>query len=145
MKTLLTVRNIVRILAILALGAVCQTTLVASGSENPFKERLLGQAGFRLRTLTTQKQQQQVDTLRHGVVSAVTYQGKLFYVYPTAKKNVVYVGKEQQFTAYKQALSREYQQETASRPDIVKETAGPNHVQIREFDGMSPMDPFGDE
>ena len=145
MKTLLTVRNIVCILAILALGAVCQTTLIAGGSENPVKERLLGQAGFRLRTLTTQKQQQQVDTLRHGVVSAVTYQGKLFYIYPTAKKNVVYVGKEQQFDAYKQALSREYQQETASRPDMVEETAGPNHVQISEFDGMGPMDPFGDE
>jgi hypothetical protein len=145
MKKLSTIRNIVRLLAILALGTVCQTRLAASGSDNPVKERLLGQTGFRLTTLTTDRQQQQVDTLPHGVVSAVTYHGKLFYVYPTSKRNVVYVGKEQQFNAYKQALSQEYQQETAARASITEETAGPNHVQIQEFDGFGPMNSFGDE
>jgi hypothetical protein len=147
MKKLLTIRNIVRVLAILALGSVCQTTVASGGSANPNKEMLLAQTGFKIKTLTTHKQQQQVDTLPHGTVSAVTYQGKLYYVYPTAKRNQIYVGKQQQFNAYKQALqaqkaaapSPQFQQDMAGHPDMTGETAGPDHVRIREFDGFGPM------
>ena len=128
----------ISVAAILTLG-----TVLAGGSA--IKEMLLGQSGFRLTTITTQRQREQINSLPEGQVSAIMYQHKLFYVFPTMKKDVVYVGKQQQFDAYKQALSQEYQKEPAARPNITEETAGPNHVQIQEFDGFGPMNSFGDE
>jgi hypothetical protein len=124
------------------------STLLAGGSAT--KETLLAQSGFRLKTVTTQRQREQIDGLPEGQVSAIMYQHKLYYVYRTTQKDQVYVGKQQQFDAYKQALSTpdnttRVQQEMQTRPDMVTETAGPNHVQIQQFDGFGPMNPFGDE
>jgi len=132
--------------AILALGT--GSTLLAGGSAT--KETLLAQSGFRLKTVTTQRQREQIDGLPEGQVSAITYQHKLYYVYRTTQKDQVYIGKQQQFDAYKQALSgpentSRVQKEMQDRPDMVFEGAGPNHVRVQEFDGFGPMDPFGDE
>ena len=132
--------------AILALGT--GSTLLAGGSAT--KETLLAQSGFRLKTVTTQRQREQIDGLPEGQVSAITYQHKLYYVYRTTQKDQVYVGKQQQFDAYKQALSgpentSRVQKEMQDRPDMVFEGAGPNHVRVQEFDGFGPMNPFGDE
>ena len=121
--------------AILALGT--GSTLLAGGSAT--KETLLAQSGFRLKTVTTQRQREQIDGLPEGQVSAIMYQHKLYYVYRTMQKDQILIGKQQQFDAYKQALS------SATQPDMVGETAGPNHVQIQQFDGFGPMNPFGDE
>ena len=35
----------------------------------------------------------------------MTFNGKLFYVFPTAKKDKFYVGKQKHFNAYKKALA----------------------------------------
>lgn len=134
------------LVAILALGTA--TILLASGSAT--KESLLAQSGFRLKTVTTDRQREQLDNLAEGQVYAIKYQHKLYYVYRTTQKDQVYVGKQQQFDAYKQALNsgdntRRVQQEMQTKPDMVFETAGPNHVKIEEFDGFGPMNPFGDE
>jgi len=142
----LTTLVIISVAAILALGAA--TTLLAGGSAT--KEMLLSKSGFRLKTVTTQRQREQIESLPEGQVSAIMYQHKLYYVYRTTQKDQVYVGKQGQFDAYKQALSgadntRQVQQEMQDRPDMVFEGAGPNHVRIQEFDGFAPMDPFGDE
>ena len=136
----------ITVAVIMVLGTA--TTLLALGS--PTKERLLAQAGFRLMTVTTQRQREQIQNLPQGQVSAIKYQQKLFYVYPTTQTDRVYVGKQPQFDAYKQALSSaenmsQVQQEMQDRPDMVFEGAGPNHVQIQEFDGFGPMNSFGDE
>ena len=101
-------------------------------------------------TVTTQRQREQIESLPEGQVHAIMSQHKLYYVYRTMKKDVVYVGKQQQFDAYRQALgtaenTSRVQQELQDRPDMVFETAGPNHVRIQEFDGFGPMNPFGDE
>jgi len=87
----------------------------------------------------------------------VKYQGKLYYVYPTAKKDQIYVGKQAQYDAYKQALkakiiSQQAQQanQTAQQreqmlqgsPVWSGETAGPRHVQVQVFDGFGPLDPM---
>ena len=143
---LLTTLILISVAAILALGTT--TTLLAAGSAT--KENLLAQSGFRLKTVTTRRQREQLERLPEGQVSAITYQHKLYYVYRTTQKDQVYVGKQQQFDAYKQALSgadntRRVQQEMQDRPDMVFETAGPNHVRIQEFDGFGPMNPFGEE
>lgn len=138
--------TLVVISAVLALGAA--TNLLAGGSAT--KENLLAQSGFRLKTVTTQRQREQVESLPEGQVSAIMYQHKLYYVYRTTQKDQVYVGKQEQFDAYKQALggaenTRRVQQEMQDHPDMVFEGAGPNRVRIQEFDGFGPMNPFGEE
>ena len=70
------------------------------------KEMLLTQAGFRFKDVTTPKQQQQVSQLAENKVSAVKYQGKLYYVYPTTKKDQILVGNQAQFNIIKQRCKR---------------------------------------
>jgi hypothetical protein len=151
MKKLLTLTSLISTMAVLALIAGCQTAatnnaeIVASKKEN-----LLAQAGFKVKTVTTPKQQQRVSQLPPNVVSAVKYQGKLYYVYPTAKKDQIYVGKQAQYDAYKQALkakiisqqaqqanqtTQQQQQMLEGSPVWSGETAGPRHVQVQVFDG----------
>ena len=154
MKKILTLTSIASIGAVLALLVACQTTASQAVVQ---KEALLSQSGFKVKTATTPKQQQQVSQLPPNVVSAVKYQGKLYYVYPTATKDRIYVGKQAQYDAYKQALkakiiSQQAQQanQTAQQreqmlqgsPVWSGETAGPRHVQVQVFDGFGPLDPM---
>src|SRR6266508_2855176 len=105
MKKLLTLTSIASATAVVALITACQTVgtnqaeIAASKKQN-----LLTQAGFKFITVTTPKQQQAVSQLAEGRVSAVKYNGKLYYVFPTTKKDKIYVGRQKQFNAYKQAL-----------------------------------------
>ena len=138
-------------MAALALMAACQTVatndaeLVASK-----KEFLLAQSGFKVITVTTPKQQQAINGLAQYRVSAVKYNGKLYYVFPTATKDKIYVGRQKQFNAYKQALAGQ----KASHPSMAQtgeqqmagqsleptlETAGPNHIEVQQFGGFGPM------
>ena len=72
MKKLLTLTNIVSMGAVLALMAACQTTGTSQSAVSQ-KEALLTQAGFKSKTVTTPKQQQQVSQLAVDRVSAVKY------------------------------------------------------------------------
>src|SRR5256886_15384258 len=113
MKKLLTLTGIAGIGAVLALLAACQTT--GTGDVVAQKESLLSQSGFKVITVTTPKQQQAVSGLTQYRVSAVKYNGKLYYVFPTATKNKVYVGKQKQFNAYKNALAAQQTSQPASQ------------------------------
>jgi hypothetical protein len=104
MKKLLTLTSIASIGAVLALTSACQTT-GAAGGEVARKEALLSQSGFKVVTVTDPKQQQAVNGLAQGRCSAVTYNKKLFYVFPTATKDKIYVGKQAQFNKYKKAIA----------------------------------------
>ncbi len=141
MKKLLTLTSIASATAVVALITACQTVgtnqaeIAASKKQN-----LLTQAGFKFITVTTPKQQQAVSQLAEGRVSAVNYNGKLYYVFPTTKKDQIYVGKQKQYNAYKQALqAQQGQQQMAGTPVFVTETAGPNHIEVDQFDGFGPM------
>jgi hypothetical protein len=154
MKQLSTLRNVVGATAALALMAACQTVatndaeLVASK-----KEFLLAQSGFKVITVTTPKQQQAINGLAQYRVSAVKYNGKLYYVFPTAKKNKIYVGKQKQFNAYKSALAAQQGSQPASQQggqpgqqliagqslEPTLETAGPEHIEVQQFGGFGPM------
>jgi hypothetical protein len=134
--------------------AACQTVatndaeLVASK-----KEFLLAQSGFKVITVTTPKQQQAINGLAQYRVSAVKYNGKLYYVFPTAKKNKIYVGKQKQFNAYKSALAAQQGSQPASQQggqpgqqliagqslEPTLETAGPEHIEVQQFGGFGPM------
>src|SRR5436189_3946903 len=147
MKKLFTLTSIASTIAILALIAACQTVATNQGElAASKKEFLLAQAGFKTKTVTTPKQQQQVSLLAVDKVSAVKYQGKLYYVFPTGKKDQILVGKQAQFNAYKQALqaqpatqkAQQQQQMLQGSPVWTGETAGPRHITVEEFDGFGP-------
>jgi hypothetical protein len=155
MKHLSTLTNVVAATAALMLMAACQTVatndteLAASR-----KEFLLAQSGFKVITVTTPQQQQAINGLAQYRVSAVKYNGKLYYVFPTAKKDKIYVGRQKQFNAYKQALAGQQASHPASHPSMAQmgeqqmagqsleptlETAGPNHIEVQQFGGFGPM------
>ena len=104
MKKLITLTGIASIGAVLALISTSEAT-AASASEISRKEALLAQSGFKVVTVTTPKQKEAVKGLVQGRCSAVTSDGKLFYVFPTAAKDKFYVGKQAQFNRYKKALA----------------------------------------
>jgi hypothetical protein len=149
MKKLLTLTCIASIGAVLALIPGCQTT--GTGQAVAQKESLLSQSGFKVITVTTPKQQQAVSGLAQGRCSAVTYNGKLYYVFPTGTKDKVYVGRQKQYNAYKQALAAQPASQPASMAQQGQgqmagqslmptlETAGPNHIEVQQFGGFGPM------
>jgi hypothetical protein len=104
MKKLLTLISIASIGTVLVLISASEAT-AASGSEISRKEALLAQSGFKVVTVTTPKQKEAVNGLAQGRCSAVTFNKKLFYVFPTATKDKIYVGKQAQFNRYKKAIA----------------------------------------
>jgi hypothetical protein len=149
MKKLLALTGVAGIGAVLALLAACQTTGTGQTAQ---KESLLSQSGFKVITVTTPKQQQAVSGLAQGRCSAVTYNGKLYYVYPTGTKDRIYVGRQKQYNAYKQALAAQQASQPVSQqaqpgqqliagqslmPTL--ETAGPHNIEVQQFGGFGPM------
>jgi len=135
-------------MATLLLVAACQTVATNDAElAASKKEFLLAQSGFKVITVTTPKQQQAVNGLAQYRVSAVKYNGKLYYVFPTAKKDKVYVGKQKQFNAYKNALAAQQSSQPAQPgqqlinppPTFTYEGAGPEHIEVEQFDGFGPM------
>ena len=140
-------------MAALALMSACQTVATNDAElAASRKEFLLAQSGFKVITVTTPKQQQAINGLAQYRVSAVKYNGKLYYVFPTATKDKIYVGKQKQFNAYKQALAAQQESQPASQqaqpgqqliagqslmPTL--EGAGPEHIEVQQFGGFGPM------
>jgi hypothetical protein len=132
--------------------AACQTVATNDAElAASRKEFLLAQSGFKVITVTTPRQQQAINGLAQYRVSAVKYNGKLYYVFPTAKKDKIYVGRQKQFNAYKQALAGQQTSHPASMAQQGEqqmagqslmptlETAGPNHIEVQQFGGFGPM------
>src|SRR5215471_9437198 len=115
MKKLLTLTGIASISTVLALISASDAT-AASASEISRKEALLTQSGFKVMTATTPKQKEAIKGLVQGRCSAVTYNGKLFYVFPTATKDKFYVGKQKHFDTYKNAIKNAIAAKRASKP-----------------------------
>jgi hypothetical protein len=150
MKKLLTLTSLVSGMAVLALAG-CQTVATNQAElATSKKENLLAQAGFKPKAVTTPKQQQQVSQLAVDRVSAVKYHGKVYYVFPTGKKDQILVGNQAQFNAYKQSLqaqqptqkAQQEQQMLQGSPVWAGETAGPRHVDVEVFDGFGPLNPM---
>jgi hypothetical protein len=149
MKKLLTLATNASTMAVLALIAACQTVATNNGEiVASQKENLLAQSGFKVITVSTPKQQQAINGLAQYRVSAVKYNGKLYYVFPTATKDKIYVGRQKQFNAYKQALAAQQTSQPAAQPGqqlinpaptMTYEGAGPHHVEVEQFDGFGPM------
>lgn len=144
-KLLLTFTHVSVALAMVWMVAGCATTAANSAAIHASKkEMLLTQAGFTPRAVTTPKQQQEAAKLAAGVVSAVTIKGKLHYVYPTGK-NQILLGRQHQYDAYKKLLQaamaaqRAQQQNNPDDAYLTGETAGPDRMQVDVLDGFEPM------
>src|SRR5947207_10939406 len=116
MKKLLTLISIASISTGLLIISASEAT-AASGSEISRKEALLAQSGFQVVTVTTPKQKEAVNGLAQGRCSAVTFNKKLFYVFPTATKDKFYVGKQKHFKIGK-ASCREREDSQAARIEL---------------------------
>ena len=141
-KKLLTLTSIVSAMAVLALVAGCQTVATNNAEiAASKKQNLLAQSGFKVITVTKPKQQQAVSQLAMGRVSAVHYNGKLYYVFPTTKKDQIFVGRQKQYNAYKQALANQQGQQQMAGQSLMPtlETAGPHNVEVEQFGGFGPM------
>jgi len=147
-----TLTNVATAMAALLLMTACQTVAINDAElAASRKEFLLAQSGFKVITVTTPKQQQAINGLAQYRVSAVKYNRKLYYVFPTAKKDKIYVGRQKQFDAYKQALAGQQASQPASTAQQGQgqmagqslmptlETAGPNHIEVQQFGGFGPM------
>jgi hypothetical protein len=152
MRYLLRITNVIGTTAALTLMAACQTVATNDAElAASKKEFLLAQSGFKVITVTTPKQQQAINGLAQYRVSAVKYQGKLYYVFATAKKDKIYVGKQKQYNVYRKALAAQQGGQPAGQqaqpgqqlmnpaPTMTYETAGPQHIEVEEFDGFGPM------
>jgi hypothetical protein len=140
-------------MAALALMSACQTVATNDAElAASRKEFLLAQSGFKVITVTTPKQQQAINGLAQYRVSAVKYNGKLYYVFPTATKDKIYVGRQKQYNAYKHALAAQQTSRPASQQaqpgqqliagqslEPTLETAGPEHIEVQQFGGFGPM------
>ena len=104
MKKLLTLTGIASIGMVLVIISASEAT-AASGSEISRKEALLAQSGFKVITATTPQQKAAVNGLAQGRCSAVTFNKKLFYVFPAGAKDKFYVGKQAQFDRYKKTIA----------------------------------------
>ena len=153
LRTISALTNAATAVAALTLMAACQTVTTNDAElAASRKEFLLAQSGFKVITVTTPKQQQAINGLAQYRVSAVKYNGKLYYVFPTAKKDKIYVGKQKQFNVYKKALAAQQGGQPATQqrgqpgqqlmnpaPTMTFETAGPQHIEVEQFDGFGPM------
>jgi hypothetical protein len=143
MKRVSTVTSIISIAAVLALMTACQTAGTSQAMAQ--QEALLAQSGFKMITVTTPKQQQEINGLPQGTVSAVKwkYNGQLYYVYPTVTKDKIYVGKQKQLAAYNRALeaqqTRSSQQTMNPPPTMTYQGHGPHQIVAEQFDGFGPM------
>jgi hypothetical protein len=142
MKKLLKLISIVSAVAASALITACQSTGTGQ-SATAQNEVLLAQSGFKTVAVTTPKQQQAVSKLPQGTVSAVKYQGKTYYVYPTAAKDKIYVGKQTHVKAAQKAVAAQQtqaaQQNMNPPPTMTFQGHGQHGVVAEEFDGFGPM------
>ncbi|MDD5199983.1 MAG: hypothetical protein PHC88_09285 [Terrimicrobiaceae bacterium] len=95
MKILLQSSRLLAILALLAFAAGCATEIHQ-------KENLLTAAGFKTKSAATPRQIALLASLPPGKVSPVTHHGRLLFVFPDASQNILYVGRQQEYTAYRQ-------------------------------------------
>jgi hypothetical protein len=126
----------------MAFLAGCQSTGTGQSATSQ-NEALLTQSGFKTIAVTTPKQQQAVSKLPQGTVSPVKYQGKTYYVYPTAANDKIYVGKQTHVNAAKKAVASQQaqaaQQSMNPPPTMTFQGHGQHQIVAEEFDGFGPM------
>ena len=99
MQQILTPFRIFSALALLVLAAGC--------SNIPSKEHSLVTAGFKVRVPETASQQQKLKGLPPDKVTVVQKDGKTYYIFPDAARNLAYVGGSKEYQSYRQIRSQQ--------------------------------------
>jgi hypothetical protein len=100
--------------------AACSTEKQAENS-TVHKEAILQQCGFKAVPATTPQQQQQMATLPPDKLSVVQRNGNKYYVFPDPRRQVLYVGHDEQFLAYQKYQSNHTQNADAAEARRVNE------------------------
>ena len=143
-------KQLSRIMKIVAMCAVAISlsdcaNMGNTGADNAKeKQKLLAQAGFQLKNVGTQKQQQRLAQLPANKVSPVKYHGRIHYVYPMTPSNQVYVGNKAQYQSYLDLVRKERAQANAAaepKPVFTEEVPGPGAepILIQEYDDWGPL------
>jgi len=97
-------------------------------------EQLLTAAGFQVRPVDTPQKQAVMNSLTPYEVQMRSKGGRVYYVYPDTKQNIVYVGGPSQYQAYQKALLKEEEAED--------QMAAASEMQMMSMDEYSMWDPF---
>ena len=116
-------------------AAVLVAAFTAQGATQT--ENLLVKAGFQAKAVKTVSQRQDLETLPKGKVSAVMQNKKMFYVYPDAQRNQLYVGDEAQYQTYLDKVV-----EAGGNTDQILNTdyIGESQAKLPELSGWEPFD-----
>ena len=129
MKQLLSLTKVpTAVIALTLVIAVAGITRTAVAGPQQ-KETLLQQAGFKVQTVTTARQQELMRELPAGAICIVKHNGKSFYAFSDVAHKQIFTGNEAQYQAYKEA-SRQ-----ASGLNIDPD---PHGIRVNEFDGWGP-------
>ncbi len=83
---------------LLAAGALLALAMGCSTTSN--KEDMLSAAGFKMVPADTAQRQAHLNSLPPDRITPVQRNGTVYYTFPDPKKNVLYVGQEQQYQKY---------------------------------------------
>jgi hypothetical protein len=110
MKRLLDPMKVLAALALVALAVGCATQQ---------QEKLLSEAGFRTSSISTPEGQKHLKTLTPDKVTSVQRSGKVYYIFPDAAHNRLYIGDQTQYQKYRQLRSQQKlaEEEIAARVD----------------------------
>lgn len=97
-KLTLIVSSLSVAVALLGIVSGCATTMQV--------EDALTAAGFRARPAVTVEQQAQLKALPARKVSSVQKDGKKYYVYPDASRNIVYLGQSAEYERYQKIRAK---------------------------------------
>ena len=110
---------------VIAFAGIARTTIAQAQQ----KETFLQQAGFKVQTVTTARQQELMRELPAGAICIVKHNGKSFYAFSDVAHNRIFTGNAAQYQAFKEA-SRQ-----ANGLNIDPDPTG---VRVNEFDGWGP-------
>jgi hypothetical protein len=124
------------VVAVMLIGLGCTSAPPAPPDE---RSALLA-SGFKVVPATTQQQREHLQTLTSGRVTAWQRTGRIYYVYPDASRNQLYVGTKKEYDAFRQrapsAASTLDRQNATDMSAYAKQDAA-----MRRADGDS-VDPY---
>jgi hypothetical protein len=87
-----------------AMAAVLALGCASTPPPPPDARSELVAAGFKVVTATTREQQEHLQTLSAGQVTAWQRTGRIFYVYPDVARNQLYVGTQKEYEAFRRLV-----------------------------------------
>jgi hypothetical protein len=108
-------------LSVYAAALASCTTGKQAATQTLHKEAVLQRCGFKAVPVRTPQQQQQMGTLTPDKISVVQRKGTRYYVFPDPARQMLYVGRDDQYLLYQNYLS--------------------NQAENAQYDAISKADP----